>query len=214
MPKQTYALEPDGQRRIEVSWKGIWKNISVSLDGQILGVIPDQKALAAGQEFPLADGSSIKVQLVGKLYSTELRVLRNGQPLPGSASDPLTRVKTAYGLIYFVAGLNFLLGILALAGVEFFQQLGFGVISLIAGVIFLMLGFFTQHLSSIALIMVIVLLALDGILGLIFAAVAGSSSTVGGLFARIILIIPMIQGIGAIQQVKQKKAGMMQPFRS
>src|SRR5690349_9384101 len=93
MPKQTFALEAGGEKRLEVSWGGMFKNTTVSLDGNSIGVIPDQKALLAGQEFRLPDGSTIKVQLVRSFISTELRVFRNGQPLPGSASDPLTRLK-------------------------------------------------------------------------------------------------------------------------
>jgi hypothetical protein len=37
----------------------------------------------------------------------------NGQPIPGSASDPQTKVKNAYGMVYFVAGLNLVLGLVS-----------------------------------------------------------------------------------------------------
>ncbi len=212
MPTQAFAFEKEGQKRLEITWRGVWKDIRVNLDGQTLGVIPNQKALTAGQEFRLADGSTLKVQLVSKFYSTELQVLRDGRPLPGSASDPLTRVNVASILVYFVAGLNLVLGFLALLGMAFLQQLGFGMISLIAGIIFLALGFFTRRLSSVALILAITLLALDGILGFILAAASGANPGILGLFARAILIIPMIQGVGAIRQVKRQKRAALNPL--
>jgi len=205
MPKQSFAFEAGGEKRLEVSWKGLYKDVTVSLDGNSIGVIPNQKALSAGQEFRLPDGSSIKVQLVSTLMSTELQVLRNGQPLPGSSSDPQTRFKTAYVMVYIVAGLNLVLGFVSfLFNVEFLQQVGIGFGSIIFGLVFLVLGFFVQRKSAIALILAIVIFALDGILGIVLAASQGYSPGVGGIIARIFLLIPMVQGVGAINALKSK----------
>jgi hypothetical protein len=207
MPKQSFALEIGGEKRLEISWKGVYKDITVSLDGNSVGVIPDQKALSAGQEFRLIDGSIIKVQLVKKFTSTELQVLRNGQPVPGSASDPQSQLKTAYGMVYFVAGLNLVLGLVSfLFNVEFLQQIGIGFGSIIFGLVFLVLGFFVQRKSTVALILAIVIFAFDGILGIFLAASQGYNPGAGGIIARIFLIIPMFQGIGAIKALKNKSA--------
>jgi hypothetical protein len=205
MPKQSFALEAGGEKRLEVSWKGLYKDVTVSLDGNSVGVIPNQKALSAGQEFRLPDGSTIKVQLVSKLISTELQVLRNGQPLPGSSSDPQTRLKNAYVMVYFVAGLNLVLGFVSfLFNVEFLQQIGIGFGSIIFGLVFLVFGFFVQRKSSLALILAIIVFALDGILGVVFAASQGYNPGAGGIIARIFLLIPMVQGVGAIKVLKSK----------
>lgn len=205
MPKLSFALEEDGEKRLEVSWKGLYKDVTVSLDGNSVGVIPDQKALSAGQEFRLFDGSTLKVQLVNKFMATELQVLRNGQPLPGSSSDPQARLKNAYYMVYFVAGLNLVLGFVSfLFNVELLQQIGIGLGSVIFGLVFLALGFFVQRKSIVALILAIVIFALDGILGIVFAAFQGSNPGSGGLIARIFLIIPMVQGVGAIKALKAK----------
>lgn len=59
MPKQAYALEALGEKRLEISWKGMYKDVTVSLDGNSIGIIPNQKALSAGQEFRSIDGSTI-----------------------------------------------------------------------------------------------------------------------------------------------------------
>ncbi|MBN1920933.1 MAG: hypothetical protein JW892_06790 [Anaerolineae bacterium] len=206
MPMQAFALEAGGEKRLEISWKGMWKNVTVSLDGAPLGVIPSQKALSAGQEFQAPDGSTIKVQLVNKLMTTELHVLRDGQPLPGSAADPRTKLKNAYGMIYFVAGLNLVLGLVTtLFDVEFLQIIGIGVNSIIFGLVFLVLGYFVQRKSAVALILAIVIFALDGILGFVLAVTQGYNPGGVGIVARVFLIIPMIQGIGAIKALKAQE---------
>jgi hypothetical protein len=206
MPKQAYAIAAGDKKRLEIAWKMGWKDITVSFDGNTIGTIPDQQALSAGQEFPIPDGSTIKIQLVSKFSSKALQILRNGQPLPGSASDPLTQVKSAYQIAYFVAGLNLVLGFASIIfTIEFLQNLGIGFFLILFGMVFLVLAFFTQRRSSIALILAIVILALDGIIGAILLISRGNSTVVGGLAARFILIIPMVQGIGAIKALKQQK---------
>lgn len=207
MPKQSFALEAGGTKRLEISWKGLWKDVTISMDGTPIGVIPNQKALSAGQEFRAPDGSTIKAQLVNKMMSTELQVLRNGQPLPGSASDPETRWKAAYGIVYFVAGLNMILGFVSyFLNVEFLQQIGIGFGSILFGLVFLLLGFFVQRKSNLALILAIIIFALDGLLGIVLAAAQGYTPGVGGIIARIILLVPMVQGVGAIKTLKSQSA--------
>lgn len=163
MPKQKYALERGGDKSLEISWKGRWKNTEVRLKGNLIGVIPNQKELRTGQIFQLPDGTSLKVQF----FTSGLRVLRNNKPLPGSSSDPATRLAQSFGSIYFIAGLNIVLGFIALFfQVEFLQTLGFGILSVAIGFIFLVLGFFTQRRSRIALIVALIIYGLDCALAL------------------------------------------------
>lgn len=204
MPKQTYALEPGGPKRLEISWKAFWKDTIIQLDGGPVGAIPDKKSLEAGQAFRLPDGSTLKVQLIQKFSTVELRVLRNDQPLPGSASDPQTMLKVAYGIVFFVAGLNILLGLVAVFfNVQLLVQIGIGLGSLLFGLAFLLLGFFIRRRSLVALILAILIFALDGIIGFLLAASQGNTS-LAGIFFRIILLIPMFQGIGAIQALRKQ----------
>lgn len=207
MPKQSYALEPGGKNRVDISWKGGFNNVDVVLDGQSIGVIPNQKTLLQGQEFLLEDGSTLKVQLNRSLMSTELQVTRDGQPLPGSASDPHTRHKNAYLIVYFIAGLNLLLGLLAsVFNVALLQDLGIGFGSIILGLIYLVLGFFVQRQSSLALIMAIVLFITDSLYGVVLSVLQGGSPGIAGLVVRILILVPLFQGVPAIKALKSKSA--------
>jgi hypothetical protein len=209
MAKQSFALEPGGPKRLHITWGGIYRNIAVKVDDRTLGTIPDQRALVKGQDFRLPDGSKLHVQLVSTFMTAELRVLRNGEPLPGSPSDPIARLRNAYLLVYVVGGLNSLLGLLSLLlKVQFLQQVGIGLASFLFGLVFLGLGFLVQKRSLFALILAIVLFIIDGLSGLMFAAAAGGSAPVTGLFVRIILLVPMIQGVSAIKALKARAAAV------
>ncbi|MGZ3461319.1 MAG: hypothetical protein ACXU86_22745, partial [Archangium sp.] len=105
MAKTQLALEAGGPKRLALSWGMAWKNFQVTLDGQQVGTVSGgQKELKEGVEFRLPDGSLLHIQLDRSFTNTELRVLRNGVPVPGSASDPAQRVKNGAYLLYLLAG--------------------------------------------------------------------------------------------------------------
>lgn len=205
MPKRTYALEPDGPKRLTINWKSMsFKDTTITLDDVVVGTIPDQRELRAGQEFKLIDGSMLKVQLVQNISGSEVQVLRNGVPLPGSASNPETRLKGAWGMIFFIAGLNLLLGIIALlTGSELLANMGIGWYSLIFGGFFLIMGFLVKNRSKVALILSIVVFALDALVGIIGSVAMGGTPAISGLIVRVLLIIPMVQGVSAITALKK-----------
>ena len=205
MPKQAFALERDGPKRLEVSWKGSWKNLAIQLDGETIGNVQEQKDLTAGQEFQLPDSSTLTVQLVKKLASVELRLLRDGQPLPGSATDPETLLKGAYVILYFIAGLNIVLGAIAyLLQAEVLQSMGMGFYSIVFGTIFLVLARFVRLRSTVALVIAIVIFVLDSFLSLLLSGSEGYTSNVVGVVARAFLLLPMIQGVEALREIKRQ----------
>jgi hypothetical protein len=216
MPKRKFPLETGGTPRVEVEWKAFWKNTTVRVDGREVGQIANKKMLDAGQEFPLEDGSVLKVQLapttLGNAFTgPELLVSHNGQPVPGSGSDPVTKLSSAYGVVYFIGGFNILVGILTLIfNIELFGGSVGGGASFLYGGIFLALGYFVQKQHSIiALGLAVGLFTADSIATLGFrASEAGSTAARGGygfLVVRIIFIIVMCQGFGAIRQFKQQR---------
>jgi len=205
MPSQKFALEAGGPQNVEVSWKAFWKDIEVRVDGSLVGAMANQSELSQGKGFMLSDGTNLHVQLISGI-SPELRLSRNGKPLPGSSADPVQRVKTASGVLYFIGALSIILGLVAAVfQIEILVQFGFGFISAASGLIFVVLGYFVAQRSSVALIIAIILYAADGILG-VGTALASGNFAFGGILARIILLVPLVQAVGAIRELNEKPA--------
>ena len=205
MQKLTYALEPNGPKRLEVSWKAMWKEFTVKVDDRVVGRASGQKELREGKRFRLKDGSHLSVKLINKLTGVELEILHDGQPLPGTSADPAARLKNAYRTVFLVAGLNVVLGLVAvLVEAPFLQALGVGFYSIIFGLVLLVLGFFVKRQSQVALILAIAIFALDGILGFVLMSAEGVVLSPGGLLGRILLLLPMVQGIPGIRALKQR----------
>jgi hypothetical protein len=206
VPTQRYALEPGGPKRVEVSWGAFFRNCTIRVDGNVIGVVPGQQELKAGSDFRLMDGSTLRVQLVRGLLSQEVRVLRDGFPLPGSASDPAQRLKTAYGILFFLGALNVLLGLVAeVAQVDFLLAIGVGVGSIVEGAIFLILGYFVRQRSLVALVLAVALLGLDTLFALVEMA-SGSGALVGGLLVRVIFLVYVIRGFDALRSLRATRA--------
>ena len=203
MPTRKYALERNEMQRLEISWKSMWKNISIRLDGKAIGSIVNQKELIEGREFSLGDGSILKVKLIHG-FVPELQVAKNGQPLPGSDSDPSQRLSIAYKMVLFIGWLNITLGLSAeILKVGFLQRFGFSFGSIIVGLIFLILGFFVKRESKYALLIAIALFLSDGILAAFFLPEQARNYITGGIVARIFILMPMIQGVSAIRDIKK-----------
>jgi hypothetical protein len=144
-----------------------------------------------------------------------------------ATTDPAKMLALSASSIYFVAGLNILLGLIAyIIQVKFLQTLGFGILSAAIGVLFLALGFFTQRRSLFALILAVILLSLDGVsvlllgLGMLLIAFGAGNSlhemaeilqnqafligVLAGWFTLCIsYLIQMLKGVGAIKKLKQ-----------
>jgi hypothetical protein len=123
MPKRSFPLEAGGPPRVELAWRGLWKDMVVSLDGAELGRFKDSKALKQGANFRMPDRSNLPVRLKQEVFNMKLVVTRNGNPLPGSDAHPETIVsppstsssassstgtdrrssQRAYGVLAFVA---------------------------------------------------------------------------------------------------------------
>lgn len=200
MASRKFQIEKGGPKRLELRWKGLWKNLELVFDGQVVGEpIPTQKELKAGRVFTLPDGSKVRVQLQTGM-KTQLHVTRNGAPLPGSDSDPRQQVKIAAGIVYFIAGLNLVVGLVALSGVEFLQDLGLGWGSILSAGVMGVLGYFTSKRSKVALGLAIALFALDALFSVYLAIEAGGRVPTASIVMRVFLLIPMISGLKAMTQ--------------
>jgi len=206
MPIQTYALEPNGPLRLEISWAPNWTQFTVKLDGVEVGRVENKKALTAGQDFPLPDGSTLHVQLFTGL-AAELAVLRNGQHLPGTAAHPETRLKNAFSLILLVGGFNFLTGLLALLfRWQVLVSMGIGMYQLGYGALLLALAYLTRRLSWWALLAAVVLLGLDAVLGLFIGPGQGSMMNFYSSIVRLMITFFVAQALPAVKQLQNRQS--------
>jgi hypothetical protein len=206
MPAQTYTLDPDNPKRLDIVYKTFWRGATVWLDGREIGTAPDKQALLRGQELKLPDGSMLKIRLTQSLLGSELHILRNGQPIPGSASHPETKIKTAYWILFLIAGINILFGVVArVLHVNMLGEMGIGDFSLASGVIFAILGYLVRRHSPLALYAGIALYAADTLLGLVLTARSGGTPSMFNIIFRGLVFIPLVQGVGPMRMLSESK---------
>lgn len=212
MPTQSYSIEPNAPKRLTVSWNGMWKNFTVTFDGQPLMTMANKAELDAGKDATLSDGSTLRVQFKKSFGGGGLEITRDGQPLPGTATDPSSVVKTASYILYFIAGLNVVLGGLTLAlKIQILESLGFGVLSIGIGFVIGILGYFSMQGSRIALGVAIVLYLADTAGGLFALAQSGGTGGIGGLFMRFYFLSALFKGFVAAGQLKKADAPAQSP---
>jgi hypothetical protein len=150
MPKWQYALEPGGNKSLQVSTGQRWGNTELRLDGELVGTIATRKELAAGKAFTLQDGRILQVHLV----KNELLVSCNNEPLAGGARDPAARLAVSSGSMCFLGALNMVLGVIAqFLHVEYLQTFHYGVISIVVGFVLVVLGLLMRtRLMSVAIV--------------------------------------------------------------
>jgi len=204
MAKLSYALEKGQPKRLEIDVKYGFTEAKVKFDGNQLLTFTNKQSLIRGADVLLPDNSTVHIQLQPSFAQNRILVTRNGKPLPGSGGDPQTTLKTAYELIYIVAGFGLIAGILSLLlNNSFLNGLGLGWETVVMGAIFAVLGFFTQRKSKAALIIAIFLYGVDAIAGLVLNAMAGASFSSASLVIKIFFICFMIPGIKAIDDIKK-----------
>lgn len=199
--EQKFALEKGGDKRLVVRWSGIWKNVEIVLDDQVLGEpIPNLKALKAGRDYAMPDGRTLTVKFITGLFEQQgLSLFIDGRPIAGSSQDPREQIKLAAGLLYFVAGLSALLGILGMAGVTFLANLGFGWPSLAAGVVIGVLGYVgAKHRSRAAFGVAAAIILVDMALSIALTADMGGRVPTTGLIIRAFILIAVFRGIKAV----------------
>jgi len=205
MPNQKHPFERGGPTRIEISWGMAWRDFTVRFDGNIIATVNGgMAALKKGTQFTLADGSELGIRLVMGSFGglPDLQVTRNGQLLPGTGADPEIKLRSAYQILYFLGGLNILLGVVAELGqVAFLQDLGVGWFSVMFGAVYLLLGYFAQQKVKLAIGIAVILLVVDAVLGLVLSMSLSSSPPLGGLFIRGAFVFLIARGWTAIDEM-------------
>ncbi len=213
MPERTFATVPGGPQRVTCRWEGLsFKNFQVLVDGQEIGRFDDKDALSRGGTFRLPEGGELFVQFAQSFGGGELKLTLNGSPLPGSDADPTQARKSAAGLVYFLGGLNLLVGIAATAGVEFLVNLGLGPITAGLGALYLVLAVFTGRGSRAALAVAMAIFGIDGVLSLVSVVSAGGHLPVGALVFRVSILMGLGRTFAAMGNAPAP-AVAAQPYR-
>lgn len=205
MPTQQLALERGGLKRLKISWKAMWKEFRVSVDGTEVGSFKDKSELQAGREFELPDGSRLQVQLTKVL---ELR--HDGKPVPGSALDPVARLKVSWFLLFFIGGGTLLLGLAALAFPSSeFSEAVYSVPNILIGIVLLALGVLVKRRSRAALSIAVVLIGGTLAWRVIASLNAMSQGAVpmglGGMALGIMFLIAICRGFSALTDLESEE---------
>ncbi|MEP7009109.1 MAG: hypothetical protein ABJC13_02190 [Acidobacteriota bacterium] len=208
MPTKSYALEPDGPKRLTVSWKGRFEDLHLTLDGREVLHVASSTELEAGRSTTLPDGRDLRVQLMRSFRKRDLYLDLDGKHLPGSAGEPLTRIWNVVGLIYFIGGLSFLVGLAAeIFSIPLLLSAGLGWGACLVGLVFVALGFWLQKRQSpIALSLAIGLIALDMLTAIYSFFQEGPHGGAGSLLIKTFFLIAMSRGYAAIRENKELQA--------
>lgn len=200
MPSKKFALDAGGPERLEATWEGAFKSLAISVDGTSVASFATAEELETPRRAPLSDGGELEVSIAKYGFLPELRLSRDGVAIPGSSGDPATQLAAATNVLYAIALLNAIIGVVAGAlGIKALQDLGIGWSTLFAAAIYGGLGWLVSKRSAAALWAAMALFVLDGVFTIVFAARAGASPPIGGIIMRIFFLMPMFRGIGAIR---------------
>ena len=175
------------------------------MDGEEIGGFTDAEHLRAGQEFTLDDGSYLSVQLTGGKMFPLFKILKDGQPLTTAGPGAADRLGMTCKIMYVVAFANLfagIMGILPNTSIQMTPSVAW--YSVITGFLFFVLVFFVKRKSMLALGIAVGIFALGGISFLIYFRNLSGLAWLG-LFLRVCVLFVMVQGLGAIQAIKQEE---------
>jgi hypothetical protein len=211
-----YPFQVGGEQHesqyVKVVIKGTkWNDVTVWFAGKQVAVFR-RKALFAGQDLQLSDGSRLNLQLSRNQFQPEqLKISRNRQPIHRIVTEAMQQVLVDYAsnAIYFIGISSAGVGVLSLfMRIQILEPMTFGWPYILFGSLFLVLGFFTRKRSMPALILAIVIYLVDGILGVLIilaALTTGSYILIGNSFMHLVLLMAMANGIDGINGMRGKQ---------
>lgn len=204
MPSKTYAFERGGHERVGVTWEGAFKDLTLTLDGSSLASFTTADELATPKAFPLPDGSRLEISIAKIGPFPELRLSRDGEPLPGSSGDPQTQLDAAANVLLAVGALSAILGVFAaVLDITMLKAMGVGWASVLGGAVYAGLATLVKKRSSLALAIAVMVFVLDGVMMFVAAAKMSASPPIGGVIARVFFLLPMLRGFGAIRELNK-----------
>jgi hypothetical protein len=103
MPIRKFPL--DGGKTLSIEWRGLWRDVLVKVDGELIGTVPTQKDMKQGAGFILKDGSKLKLKLEqGSGDNYNLIVTKDEKPL--SSEKESQGIGWVLALLILLAGLG------------------------------------------------------------------------------------------------------------
>ncbi|QDE83811.1 hypothetical protein [Myxococcus xanthus] len=207
MGSKKLALEAGGPPRLELSWGWGWKRFTVTLDGKVVGTLDGGASeLRRGVFFKLPDGSTLNVLLQSGFFRTSLAVVRDGEAVPGTDTDPAQQVKRAANLLYFLAGLNTLIGVVAMVGQsDILEAAGMGLGSILFSLPIAVLGFFTHRGTRVAPILAGILFTADGLFSVVNSLTEGGRFPIFALIVRAYIVTALFTAAKAAGELRRRE---------
>jgi hypothetical protein len=208
MPTRHYALEQGGSGRLELRFEAPpIRNLTLLLDGEPVGALPDEAAIARSPTFALPDGSILRVQPGHEPGREEaVKLTRNGVPL----AEPVpTRVQLqrAISFVYLAAALEVGLSAAALwsAPPYLVSELHLGWATLVLGAGVGAFGFLASRAGRFAYPALVAAIALIVGEGLFIAArsVYLEGGPIWPVPLRMLLALPIGRGLTAIRELQR-----------
>ena len=154
MPVLQFALEPRGPRRLEICWTPDWRHTSVRLDGASLGSFETKEELEQGREFRLNAGSVLTVQRPRHGWLVPLEVHLDGRRIfpSGFVADPQAAFRRAVHTLWLIGAINAATGLWIMYSSQARTPgVAAGLVTLVYGLAFLVLGALARRTSMAAL---------------------------------------------------------------
>jgi len=185
----------------------MWKDITVTENGEFLGKFANFTALKAGSSFQLSDDSILNVHYSTSYGDQGMRLMHNGRPLKGTSGDPEEKLKGIFAIACIIGGLNFIIGLLGELEIsDMLVEMGANGILCVVGLLIGVLGYVTwKQKSTAALIGIILIIGVDAVLNLVLMMDAGGRPSFAGVGMKVLFIIQFSRGFAAITEYNNWK---------
>lgn len=205
--KKTYALEKGGPKTLEFSWDIGWKDFTIKQDGDVLGTIENKEALKQGREVTLKDGSRLYVRLNLGIMDSGLEILKDGKPLEGSNADPVSRIKSCFGLLILLSVLDILgaaFVVISLPAETYARADGllYAFVYMFFGFAFIFLALMVKKASLTGLYIAITLIVIEVLFGIGIMAMSGGVESIFPWVIRIVITIYLMSSAKYFREVR------------